>query len=358
MFLARICATAAKQAHTPAAPMLACQMSTKSRKARKASKAPKARKAVSTVAPEDYKGSENYVPGKQGYAPGFPPPKKWSDKPREPRAAVLAADLPAPQDPLPIQTPAYRFKEDMRNLRKGYLLEHVQRKEDKVLIQANKLEHVRAMQAERREKLRAERLEYETKVRADPLSAENVLNAEGLTLLGNVAETAESSSKEEPGYKLAPPRVTISIPAEANARRNEERKENRDLTNQMRHEDNVQAMMTLFHEAESFVTYENMDQKIDDFLESLSISQRSLSEMLDNLQGSHGVISPDEVSMRSIELRNILQGTTGPQGRLGHDGLEQWLENHPEDAQGIQNLDLLSPSAHSNSTSPTSSDNN
>ncbi|KAJ1895468.1 hypothetical protein LPJ66_004571 [Kickxella alabastrina] len=316
-------------------------------------------RSLSTAAAE-YAGSTNYVAGKQGYAPGFPPPKNWRDVPRTKPQPKLASDLPAPK---PVQVPsqasaARQYRQRMRELRYGYLHSHLDGEQGKRDQRKESLAHMRVVHAERREKLKMERMVYETQVRADPLSAENVLNAEGLTLLPNIpGATAKGQGQnqdarqprlhdiESPGYTLAPPRVSISMPAEANAQRDQERRENRHLTRQNRHEDNVQAMMTLFHDAESFVHYDNMDKKIFEFLNVLSVSQRTLSEMMEDLNKTGGVATSTEIAHRSVELRNMLQGTTGNQGKLGYDGMMQWLKSHPEDAEGIQQVKAAKPSS-------------
>ncbi|KAJ1839241.1 hypothetical protein LPJ73_006827, partial [Coemansia sp. RSA 2703] len=207
----------------------------------------------------DYKGSANYIPGKQGYAPGFPPPKNWRDVPRPKPDPMLASDLPVPKRPsseaaaarAEKQNASGTFRQRMRELRHSYLHDHLVNEQTKREERKESLARTREIQAEQREKIRKERLVYQTQVQADPLSAENVLNAEGLTLLGNIPQPA-ARDINDPGYKLAPPRVSISIPEEANKIRNQERKENRQLMTQHRHEDNVQAMMTLFHAAEKY----------------------------------------------------------------------------------------------------------
>ncbi|KAJ1803954.1 hypothetical protein LPJ56_006846, partial [Coemansia sp. RSA 2599] len=128
----------------------------------------------------------------------------------------------------------------------------------------------------------------------------------------------------------------------ANRLRDEERRRNRRLTKQYRHEDNVQAMMTLFHSAEDFVSYKNLDGKITEFLTSLAPSPRSMSQMMDELNRNGGVVTAHQVSERTSELRNMLQGAAGHQGKLGHDGLVRWLDAHPEDAEGIIHTDSSS----------------
>ncbi|KAJ2465201.1 hypothetical protein GGI03_002792 [Coemansia sp. RSA 2337] len=305
----------------------------------------------SSTQSSSYGGSANYVPGKQGYAPGFPPPKNFRDAPREKLPPMLASDLPAPKaksqgEQAVVGSAARQYREKLRELRFGYMHDHLVGQEAKRKQHKKSLAKAREVQLDRREKLRKERAEYETQVRDDPLSAANVLNAEGRTLLGNVdaAEPSkELSSKErstEPvGYRLAPPRVSISMPEAANAARNSERQRNRRVAGARRHEDNVQALMGLFHEAESFVHYGNLEKKIYEMLNVLAVSQRTLAEMVDDLNKNGGVTSSPEVARRTTELRNTLQGTTGRHGRLGHDGLVQWLDAHPADAEGLIDIE-------------------
>ncbi|KAJ2898220.1 hypothetical protein GGI21_001165 [Coemansia aciculifera] len=293
-----------------------------------------------------YGGSANYVPGKQGYAPGFPPPKNFSDAPRAKLPPKLASDLPAPklsyEDKMTAKSNAARqYREKLRALRYGYMHDHLEGQEVKREKRKESLAAAREVQRDRREKLRKEREEYETNVRDDPLSAANVLNADGLTLLGNVAapvdsvstKTEENSAAEgsaDVGYRLAPPRVTISMPVAANAARANERQRNRSVAAQRRHSDNVQALMGLFHEAESFVHYGNLENKIYEVLNVLAVSQRTLAEMVEDLNKNGGIATSPETARRTNELRNTLQGTTGRVGRLGYDGLTQWVDSHPD----------------------------
>ncbi|KAJ2457636.1 hypothetical protein GGF42_002562 [Coemansia sp. RSA 2424] len=307
-----------------------------------------------------YGGSANYVPGKQGYAPGFPPPKNFRDAPREKLPPRLASDLPAPKVSshlLAKQTAgnsARQYREKLRELRFGYMHDHLEGQEAKREQRRTSLAAAREVQRDRRDKLRKERADYEAQVRDDPLSAANVLNAEGRTLLSNVATVSSeekavvdpvaasgsaAGSAEPVGYRLAPPRVTIAMPEAANAARNSERLRNRRVAGQRRHEDNVQALMGLFHEAESFVHYGNLEKKIYEVLNVLAVSQRTLAEMVDDLNKNGGVATSPEVARRTVELRNTLQGTTGRTARLGHDGLVQWLDAHPADAEGLISID-------------------
>ncbi|KAJ2742986.1 hypothetical protein GGI20_004092 [Coemansia sp. BCRC 34301] len=283
-----------------------------------------------STAQSTYGGSSNFVAGKQGYAPGFPPPKNFRDAPRPKPPPKLASDLPAPKASRPAtgKNAAREYRERLRTLRFAYMHDHLVGQEAKREQRKESLAAARVVQKDRREKLRRERADYETRVRDDPLSSANVMNAEGLTLLGN---QDPAGSPEPVGYRLAPPRVTIAMPEAANALRNNERLRNRREAGRRRHEDNVQALMSLFHEAESFVHYDNLEKKIYDMLNVLAVSQRTLSEMLDDLNKNGGIATSPEVARRTIELRNTLQGTTGRTGRLGHDGLVKWMEDHPAD---------------------------
>ncbi|KAJ1934628.1 hypothetical protein FBU59_005639, partial [Linderina macrospora] len=184
------------------------------------------------AATSEYKGSKNYIPGKQGYAPGFPPPKNWPAEPRTPPAPKLASDLPTPSSAKkqttsnssnPEQNATRLYKQRLREMRFAYQYDHLVSQQQKREQQKESLERVKKYQADRKEKLRREWIEYDTKVRADPLSAENVLNSEGKTLLSNIPgeesttdqhqpdEVAETPSPVvakpgKPGYRLAPPR--------------------------------------------------------------------------------------------------------------------------------------------------------
>ncbi|KAJ1817723.1 hypothetical protein LPJ60_004692 [Coemansia sp. RSA 2675] len=297
----------------------------------------------SSTQSSSYGGSSNYVPGKQGYAPGFPPPKNFRDAPKAKLPPKLASDLPQPKDRSrdepKASSVAKQYREKLRQLRFGYMHDHLVGQEAKREKNKRSLAVAREIQMDRREKLRKERAVYEAQVRDDPLSAANVMNPEGRTMLSNVdaAEVPQEppQSTEPVGYRLAPPRVTISMPEAANAARTSERQRNWRVAGERRHVDNVQALMNLFHDAESFVHYGNLDKKIYDFLNVLAVSQRTLAEMIDGLNENGGVTTAPEVARRTTELRNTLQGTTGRSSRLGYDGLVQWLDTHPADAEGL-----------------------
>ncbi|KAJ2306226.1 hypothetical protein IWW55_001553 [Coemansia sp. RSA 2706] len=299
-------------------------------------------RSVSTAAAE-YPGSSNYVPGKQGYAPGFPPPKNWRPEVRPKPELKTPSDVPPPspkQTTAPNTASAARdaariYKQKLRTARYAYYLESLDHEVKRAEARVAKHEQAQRLNLERRAKLLKERQEYEANVRADPLSAENVLNAEGKTLLRTIPDVPEDGS----GYKLAPPQVSIAMPREANEARAQERTRNRTLTQQARHEAKVQALMTLFHEAKAFVHYENLDQKVHAFIDSASFPNRSLAEMVDVLYKSNGIVSPPEITWRTQELQNTLQGTTGSNGNLGYDGLVKWLDSHPEDNDGISKID-------------------
>ncbi|KAJ2777144.1 hypothetical protein H4R18_005298 [Coemansia javaensis] len=299
--------------------------------------------AAAAVSAGEYPGSKNFRPGKEGYAPGFPPPRGWSGEPKgwksraerraeEESGAAARIAVPAPSakqthvpDAARAAADAGRlYRQKMREMRYEYFRESVARGEAKRAADAQKRAEMLVLVRERRDRLKRERREYEDKVLADPLSAANVMNAEGKTVLGNVVDG-------EPGYALEPPRVAVLQPAEANEQRRQERARNRRLAAERRHEAKIQDLMALFHEAESFVHYDNIDHKIMQFMDSVSFPSRSLAEMFELAQKSGGTVLPAEIAARTDELRNTLQGTAGPQNRLGYDGLVRWLDAHPED---------------------------
>ncbi|KAJ1729288.1 hypothetical protein LPJ61_003598 [Coemansia biformis] len=307
--------------------------------------------STAAAADGEYPGSSNYRPGKEGYAPGFPPPKGWSAAPAPKPAQLRARDLPTasakqthvPSSDLAANDAGRLYRQKLRELRYGYLKGHVEQQEKKRELDEMKRQQMRVLVREQKAKLLRERKEYEEKVKADPLSAENVMNAEGKTVLSNLEE-AETG---EVGYTLAPPRVSVLIPKQPNEERQQERGRNRQLVGHRQHEANVQTMMTLFHEASSFVHYGNINYKIMQFMDSVSFPNRSLSEMFELVHKSGGVVPPAEIGKRTDELRNTLQGTTGHHNKLGYDGLMEWLDKHPEDADGISHVaekDTPSPS--------------
>ncbi|KAJ2005275.1 hypothetical protein GGI04_001203 [Coemansia thaxteri] len=294
--------------------------------------------SIRSISSTSYGGSSNFVAGKQGYAPGFPPPRHCRDAPQPRAEPPKASDLPAPQKKS--KRGGDNYREKLRALRFAYMHEHLEAQETRREQRAASLAAARERHRDLREKVRRERTEYETQVRDDPLSAANVLNGEGQTVVRNLIANNGLSGEKEIGFRgLAPPRVSISMPVEGNAARADERARNRRVAGSRRHEDNVQALMALFHSAESFVHYGNLASKINEVLAALTVSHRSLGEMVESLNKNGGVTTPAETARRTRELENTLQGTAGPKGGLGHAGLVQWLDEHPADAAGIRHVE-------------------
>ncbi|KAJ2076599.1 hypothetical protein H4R24_005613 [Coemansia sp. RSA 988] len=330
-------------------------LATESGTVRKLRIKPKAPDRDGNAMGESYPGSKNYKPGKQGYAPGFPPPKNWSAEPRENLTELRSTDLPSAslkQTYVPKRATAAKdaqrlYNQKMREMRYKYQHSNLVQKEEKQKQVAQRWEELQVIQRERRKELLKQRADYEANVKEDPLSAENVLNPEGKTLLSNV--TNEPAAPHEPvrvrrskqnisGYQLEPPRVTVLVPLEENKLRATERQHNRELSALRQHEDHVQMLMKLFHEADSFVHYGNIDQKIEIFIGAAAMPYRSLGDMLDSLYRNGGVVTASEVTRRTEQLRHELQGTTGRYAGLGYDGLSQWLKDHPEDKETIEKV--------------------
>ncbi|KAJ2807576.1 hypothetical protein H4R20_001231, partial [Coemansia guatemalensis] len=210
-----------------------------------------------------YPGSKNYKPGKQGYAPGFPPPKNWSAEPRENLEALRSSDLPeaspkqtyVPKRPTAAKDAQRLYNQKMREMRYQYQHSNLVQKEERQKQVARRWEELQVIERERREQLRKQRADYEANVKEDPLSAENVLNPEGTTLLSNVTDAPpadhepkrvrRSKQTTEEGYQLEPPRVTVLVPREENEQRAAERQRNRELFAQRQHEEHVQMLMKL-----------------------------------------------------------------------------------------------------------------
>ncbi|KAJ2516780.1 hypothetical protein GGI11_003345 [Coemansia sp. RSA 2049] len=307
--------------------------------------------------PDEYEGSKNFVAGKQGYAPGFPPPKGCRDVVRAKPTPMKPTDLPAPspkQHAVPRNAKAAndamrQYRQKLRQKRYAYMHESLTTEQDKQVARQESRERAQKVVQERRRKLIKERNEFIEKLRADPLSTENVLNPEGRTVLANLTGEVEEKEKSKAddataeadeqrkqpplhtikvGYKLQPPRVSVSIPREANEERNKEREKNRRLARTQQHENRMQALMALYHESESFVNYENVAQMAHRCVDVMAISQPTLAEMTDSLSANGGTITAAESAHRSIELRNMLQGTAGRQSKAGYDHLVRWTQEN------------------------------
>ncbi|KAJ1986540.1 hypothetical protein GGI25_006349 [Coemansia spiralis] len=299
--------------------------------ARPARKLIEANRPALVCAPEEYPGSPNYVPGQQGYAPGFPPPRKWRATVQKKPEPLRAHELPSSSTPKPAtaleSNPERVYRQKVRMLRHTYHHDHLLSTERREAELSERMQRAREFTLDRRARLARERNQYVINVLEDPVSSENVLNAEGRTLMPNIPDK-HGLNRLEPGHKLEPPRVSVAMPPKANRERAEERARNRSVMRELQYEGRVQTLMALYHEAESFVHYGNLGKKIHECVNILSVSQPTLGEMVNDLKSNGGVVTAAEAGRRTAELRNLLLGTSGRQGRLGIDGLKKWTEEH------------------------------
>ncbi|OMH79932.1 hypothetical protein AX774_g6646 [Zancudomyces culisetae] len=322
-------------------------------------------------------GDSYFIPGKRGYSPQFSPPKGCLAVPKAKKPLKQPEQLP------PSKLENYQlsekergtkagYKKEMKKLRYQYYKEFVANEaiKDKNAKQTLKLEAEEKRKA--REKRIEEQREYFEKVLKDPYSPFNVLNPEGTTILSkipdknlqekakvsseNVANSESGSTKQSENLetsvvgtntkdvlveskevedillkrsKLRPPRVTVEYPEEENRIAKQLRKQRRDNFEREVSQRRQELLLELYHEAENFITYENMEEKISEFFSgSELVDFYDLPTLLDNLSTNGGVLTSTESAKRDMDFENALDGTVGPRHGVGLSDVLEYKKNH------------------------------
>ncbi|PWA02467.1 hypothetical protein BB558_001387 [Smittium angustum] len=336
-------------------------------------------------AEQDKSSNSYFIPGKRGFSPQFPPPKNWNPVPKEKKPLKKPEEIPEPSklqsitlDPKKAD-PKLLFKQSMKKMRYQYYKEHLGKQLKREQDIKNKLQDIEKRRQRSIQSHMQKSKEYIEKTLLDPFSAYNVLNPEGKTVLSHAninpikqtipsefgatangngtitkAETEERiktenkavedsinsmienksiSKKEkqflEPITRLKPPRITIEYPEEENKHVKEVRRSRRLELEEMKKQKRLESLVNLYHSTSSFVTYENMDDKVAEFFSSAKVSlYYGIGELLDEKKKNGGLLTDLELKDRAKELLNTLSGTSGDDSQIGIDGIIEYSQRN------------------------------
>ncbi|KAF8974994.1 hypothetical protein BGZ46_009527 [Entomortierella lignicola] len=241
--------------------------------------------------------SDNYRPGKEGFAPGMPHPPGASPSPKPPAAPRTVESLPEMSKKHQIRAngaPAQKFKFEMTKLRHEYQKEHFANQDAK------------RSEAEKQRKGSLRRLQVRQKEdRADNerrLALERLLQPNGEAVSGAERQAQIAKFVKERKVK---------------------RQENYRLAEERASEKRLDAMIRLYHSADDFVTMENLDAKVNEFYETGLVLQSKVyvpgvRDLVADVMENGGQVSIANTFKREQELRDALEGTISG-GKVGYE---------------------------------------
>ncbi|KAG0049765.1 hypothetical protein BGZ83_005413 [Gryganskiella cystojenkinii] len=245
--------------------------------------------------------SANYRPGKEGFAPGMPHPPGSSPAPSPPPAPRTVEDLPEmskSHDHKAHGSPTQKFELEMTKLRHAYQREHFQGQD--------------ALRTEKERQRKGSLRRLQLKQAGDREDNEKRLEFERLM------QPAGSSGPER---------------HERFAQFVQERKAQRVANFQKREEaaseERLESMVRLYHAAEDFVTFENLDAKVNEFFEAGKqgkVYVPTVQDMVVEVNEGGGKISHADLVSREQELRDALDGTVSG-GKIGIDAVKAKVES-------------------------------
>ncbi|KAG0300910.1 hypothetical protein BGZ98_008779 [Dissophora globulifera] len=243
--------------------------------------------------------SENYRPGKEGFAPGMPHPPGSSASPLPTPAPRTVESIPEMSKKHQIKasgSPAQKHKLEMTKLRHAYQREHLVGQEAK----RTERERQRRGSLRRLQEHQAEdRLENERR-----LSFERLMQPNG--------ELAKSGPERQAQVvEFVKQRKVRRV---ANFQKAEEQASERRLD----------AMIRLYHAADDFVTLENLDAKVHEFYETgltlqSKVYEPQVPDMVADVLENGGQVSHANLLRREQELKDALEGTVSG-GKIGYEG--------------------------------------
>ncbi|KAG0243717.1 hypothetical protein BGW41_001590 [Actinomortierella wolfii] len=248
--------------------------------------------------------SENYRPGKEGFAPGIPHPRGSSAAPLPPPEPRTVDDLPnmsKKHDYKAHGTPKQQYEYEMTKLRHEFQRDHLKDEAKSRAKQAERRKRsLEALQARQE----ADRIENRKR-----LEFERLMHPQGY---GTGAERKQ--------------RVMEFVAA-----RKEKRLANFRQREEQQSEERLDHLIRLYHAAEDFVTYENLDRKVNEFYEqSLSLGPQlyteRVSDMVRNVADNGGVVSSQDLVKREQDLKDALDGTVLG-GKIGYESAKAKMES-------------------------------
>ncbi|KAI8870528.1 hypothetical protein GQ42DRAFT_155245 [Ramicandelaber brevisporus] len=186
------------------------------------------------------------------------------------------------------------------------------------------------------------RSEWITTQRDDPQSAYNILNDVGITVVPNMDPSP--AIKDASRRQLTPDqRKQLADNANVAATERDQLRFANFVANRKElSERRLSGLIELFHQSATFVTFDNLEQKIEAFLASPAVSHyKTPSDLLLDMERASGgyqsadsvsalhanndperpkrVVSTTQVASRVVELANALDGTSGPFKQIGVD---------------------------------------
>ncbi|KAF9902496.1 hypothetical protein EC991_004828 [Linnemannia zychae] len=247
--------------------------------------------------------SANYRRGKEGFAAGMPHPPGSSASPLPPPAPRTVESLPEMSKKHEIKangSPKQKFEFEMTKLRHTYQREHLKSEDaNRTEFERQRKGSLRRLQARQA----ADRAENERRLAFERLMEPLGQNGEAKALSGaeRQAQVAEFVKERK-------------VRRQANFQKQEERAS----------EERLDAMIRLYHAADSFVTMENLDAKINEFYETgLTLQSKvyatGVQEMVSDVMESGGQVSHAGLLKREQELKDALDGTVSG-GKVGYEG--------------------------------------
>lgn len=285
-----------------------------------------------------------YIPGKCGYAPGFePPPSKKSKSKKNSTTTNTQKPLSKPDattsktvaaaDTAPKISGNIGPRHEMRQRRLNYTQELLQKQKKRELVSETKRTKATLKMQALREvdaKAKMEAIEHEQSVLHE-LELESLLGEVETAAAETAAETlAEAeimagTTKVKADTKIETKTKVVMTPelraqARATALRSRE---------QVKSEERLSLLMRLYHSSGDFVTYENLNAKLDEFIAAPNVSH---NPTLEELQADVGYKERKIVKMRMEKLQEVLEGKMMGD-KLAAEGVRVWVRNQVDIAR-------------------------
>ncbi|KAF9956070.1 hypothetical protein BGZ72_003049 [Mortierella alpina] len=250
--------------------------------------------------------SANYVPGKQGFAPGMPHPPGTSASPSPPPAPRTVDSLPEMSKSHQIKangSPEQKYKLEMTKLRHAYQREHFAsedaKRSQKEKHRQGSLRRVKARQSE-------DRIENERRLAFERLMQPN----------GQLASTGAERQAQVAEFVKA-----RKVKRQENFQKQQERASGQRLD----------AMVRLYHAADDFVTMENLDAKVNEFYETgLTLQSKvyvsGVEDLVAEVMENGGQVAFPDLLKREQELKDALDGTVSG-GKVGFEGAKAKVDS-------------------------------
>ncbi|PVU90860.1 hypothetical protein BB561_004681 [Smittium simulii] len=148
----------------------------------------------------------------------------------------------------------------------------------------------------------------------------------------NINQDTENNILLKPYKDLDPPKIQVFYPIEENRIAQEIRKNRRlEMIKNLKHE-RLCKLTELFHSTSTFVTFENLDEKIENFFEGIPVYFSGWDNLIN--MDSEGKLLPQfyDIQDRQNSLRNELEGTAGPDGQISFEKVMEYYNQKKSSA--------------------------